>query len=277
MLATAHPVSLWQWMPSWAPVVPAGADDLADPRRQHAAVGVTQDDDLGARLGRGVHDLQRVRRVGSVAVEEVLAVDEDPHPLAPQVGDGVGHHRQVLPQRGLQGLLDVPVVGLGDDAGHVGPGVAQSGRERVVGRLHPDPAGEPERGQGGVPELDGTGGHLGEVGGVARVGPRPAALDVVHPEVVEQRGDRQLVVDGEIQALLLGPVPQRRVVHVERDRRRPGGGGHLLASSVLSGVGVVSGNKKPPAWSTGGRRAEGFSALGDNHQRRHEIILTARR
>ena len=53
-------------------------DDLADPRRQHAAVGVTQHHDLGTGLGRGPDGLQRVRRILAVSVEEVLAVDEDP-------------------------------------------------------------------------------------------------------------------------------------------------------------------------------------------------------
>ena len=56
-LATAQPVSLWQWMPE--PGAGRGddvGDDLLDLVRQHAAVGVAEHDDLGPGLVRRPHD-----------------------------------------------------------------------------------------------------------------------------------------------------------------------------------------------------------------------------
>ena len=60
-------------------------DDVGDPVGQHAAVGVAECDDLGARLGRGPQHLERVRPVLAVAVEEVLGVEEDRLALRAQV------------------------------------------------------------------------------------------------------------------------------------------------------------------------------------------------
>ena len=45
--------------------------------RQRAAVGVAEHDRVGAGLGGRPADLERVGRVGLVAVEEVLGVEED--------------------------------------------------------------------------------------------------------------------------------------------------------------------------------------------------------
>ena len=91
---------------------------------------------------------------------------------------------------------------------------------------------EAELGLGPPEELD-----------VLRVGPRPAALDEVHPEVVQLVGDDEFVVDGRRDALDLEAVSQGGVedldglVHV----------GSLLrwwASSVATLVATVRGNKK---------------------------------
>jgi hypothetical protein len=77
-LATACSVSLWAWMPSRSPGMPAAmtvADDLAHLVRLGAAIGVAQHDPARAclvgRLGAG----QRIVRIGLVAVEEMLAID----------------------------------------------------------------------------------------------------------------------------------------------------------------------------------------------------------
>ena len=54
---------------------------------------------------------------------------------------------------------------------------------------------------------------------VLRVGPRVAALDPVHAEPVELLGHRQLVLDGERDALELGAVAQRRVEDLDARRQ----------------------------------------------------------
>src|SRR5437667_271193 len=55
---------------------------------------------------------------------------------------------------------------------------------------------------------------------VARVRARPAALDVVHAEVVEALGDAHLVLEREGDVLGLGAVAQRRVVELDASHGR---------------------------------------------------------
>ena len=235
-LATAQPVSLWQWMPTRTPVRRQHVvDDVGDPARQHAAVGVAQRDDLGAGLGGDPQHLERVVAVGAVAVEEVLGVEEDPLPLGAQVRHGVADHREVLLERGAQRQLDVPVVGLGDQGHDPGAAVAQRRHQRVVGGRDPGTPGGTEGRQLGVLEVELLASAAEELG-VLRVGARPAALDEADAELVDVPRDVQLVEDREVQALLLGAVAQGRVVDVEV--------GLLAHFGILTGTG--SGNKKPP-------------------------------
>src|SRR5207249_6184812 len=65
---------------------------------------------------------------------------------------------------------------------------------------------------------------------VLGIGARPAALDVVHAEAVEQPRDLQLVVDREAEPLALRAVAQRRIEEVDL-------GLHLLPPKT----------KRPPA------------------------------
>jgi len=88
---------------------------------QHPAVRVAQDADVGAGGRGGIEHAHAVVRVVLVAVEEVLAVEEDPAALGTQEGNRVAHHCEVLLQRGAQGPLDVPNVGLRDQADHRRP------------------------------------------------------------------------------------------------------------------------------------------------------------
>ena len=208
-----------------------GADDVGDLVRQRASVGVAQHDVAGALDDRRLEGAQGELRVGLVAVEEVLHVDEHQAALAAQELDGIGDHRLALVERGLQRLGHVVLGALGDDA-HGRclrlDEVAQSG---VVVDLAARPAGRAEgdeRARRQV-ELDrGTGEELD----VLRVGARPAALDVVHAERVELLGDAQLVLDRGRDALDLQAVAEGRVedldgptllFHVLRsDGRAPG-------------------------------------------------------
>ena len=119
--------------------------DVRDPVGQHAAVGVAERDDLGARLGGGAQHLEGVRPVAAVAVEEVLGVEEDRLPLRTQVADGVAHHREVLLQRRAQRELDVAVVRLRDQGHDARAAVAEGGDERVVGSPYAGAAGGAER------------------------------------------------------------------------------------------------------------------------------------
>ena len=153
--------------------------------------------------------------IGPVAVEEVFGVEEDPEIVGPQELHRVGHHGDGLVERGAQGVHHVHLRRLGHDADGLGLGLHQVAERLVVLGPHAGPPGGAEGHQRGPLEVQLLRGP-GEELGVLRVGPRPSALDEGHPEVVELLGHPELVVHGQRQALLLGPVPQGGVEHVHR-------------------------------------------------------------
>ncbi len=171
-----------------------GGDNLADPGRQHAAVGVAEDDDLGTGIGGNPDHLQGVISIGPVAVEKMLGVDEHPLTFGTQMRHRVPDHRQVLGERGAQGPLNVPAVGFRDQADDVGSGVAQGCDLGVVGGCAPGTAGGAERGEGGVVQTE-LGSGAAEELGVLGVRPGPSALDETHANVVEVAGYGELVAD----------------------------------------------------------------------------------
>ena len=79
----------------------------ADLRRQRAAVGIAQDDPLGAGLRGRAQALQRVARVKGQAVEEVLGVEEHALARGHEECDRLGDHLQVLRARDAQDGLHV--------------------------------------------------------------------------------------------------------------------------------------------------------------------------
>src|SRR5690606_26531154 len=85
--------------------------------------------------------------------------------------------------------------------------------------------------------------------GVLGVGPRPAALDEPHAELVEQARDGELVGDGQGDALSLGAVAQGGVEDVEavvwhRWNSRVGCCRRRLAQRRTGWC-----NKKDPSWT----------------------------
>ena len=226
------------------------ANDVGDLGREHPPVGVAQRDDLGARLGRGPDALQRIGPVQPVAVEEVLRVEEHPPPLTAQEGHRVANHREVLLQRGPQGLLDVPGMRLGHEGDDRRSRVEQGPHERVGVSARPRSAGGAEGGQRGVAQRQlalGSGEELRVLG----VGAWPATLNEAHPELVKLTRNDELVGYRQVETLLLGAVAQGRVVDVQvgagRGHRIAFGSGHAHAgSSLLAGGGGAWTNKKTP-------------------------------
>ena len=145
--------------------------------RQGAAVGVAQHHPARAGMVGREHRVERVGRVGLVAVEEVLGVEQRLAALGDHVGDQarmfsrfssrvipsavVTWKSWVLPTRQTPGVSRVH---------HLRQHV-------VVGRRPPGPLGHAEGGEGGA----GLGPRLEEIA-VGRVRAGPAALDVVDPE-----------------------------------------------------------------------------------------------
>ncbi len=164
-----------------------------------------------------------------VAVEEVLGVEEHPPPLAAEEGDRVGHHVDGLGERRAQGVDHVALGRLGDQAHRARLGLEQIGQHRVGLGPAAGLAGRSERHQHGVVQMELTGRRPAEELLVLRIGSRPAALDELHPEMVELLGHPQLVVHRERQPFLLAAVAQGGVVDVDRFGQGPddGGGGDV--------------------------------------------------
>ena len=168
-------------------------DDLADDRldlvRQRAAIGVAQHDPARALVVGGLGAGERELRIGLVAVEEVLAVEQ--HLAALRLGgaDAVADRGEVFLERDLERHPHVIVPGLGDEADGVGLGVEQRREARIVGGRAAGPPRHAEGREGGARARG-----LGEQLGVDRIGARIAALDIVDAELVEHAGDRELVV-----------------------------------------------------------------------------------
>ena len=57
--------------------------------------------------------------------------------------------------------------------------------------------------------------HLPEVVDRGRIRSGPAAFNIIDAEVVEGMGDAHLVVDGKVEILCLGAVPQGCIVHFD--------------------------------------------------------------
>ena len=246
-LATAQPVSSWQWMPSRNPVRSLTCvDDLGDPEREHPAVGVAQNGDVGARGDGRVEHPQRGVGVEPVAVEEVLGVEEDPPALRPQERDGVGDHRAVLGDIRAQRALDVAAIGLRDERDDRRLRVEQGADLGVAIGGRPGLAGGAERDERGVPEGQLACRGAGEELGVLGHRPRPAALDVADPQRVEMAGDRELV--GDRVADPSRWAPSRSVVS-KTWKSSPRG---VPAGTVRGDIGAPgggcarSGNKKDP-------------------------------
>ena len=145
----------------------------------------------------------------------MLAVDEDPASLTAQEGDGVAHHGQVLLERRVQRVGDVPHRRLGHERHDGGARVEQGAYLRVVLHLHAGLAGRAEGHQHRVLQRELAVGRASEELGVLGHRTRPAALDEADAQVVQVPRDGELVGHGVGDPLALGSVAQRGVEDVE--------------------------------------------------------------
>ena len=186
------------------------ADDALDLVRQRAAIGVAQDDPARAGLVRRAGAGERVGPIGLVAVEEMLAIDDDLAAAGERRRDRVADAVEVLLRRRLERDADVVAGGLGDEADRIGIGVEQ---RRDAGVVRGRPAGALRHAEGG--ELRVLRALLGKEARIERVRAGIPALDIVEPEAIEQRRDRALVLEREVDARRLRAVAQRRVEEIE--------------------------------------------------------------
>ena len=148
-MATACSVSLWAWMPRFAPGTraPTSRDDLLDLVRQRAAVGVAQHHPARAGLIRRFSAFQRVVGVVLETVEEMLAIDD--HLAAGRHGglDAVLDAFEVFLQRAAERDMDLIIPGFRDEDDGVGGAVEQGGDAGIVGGGAPGALGHAESGR----------------------------------------------------------------------------------------------------------------------------------
>ena len=151
-----------------------------------------------------------VARVGLVAVEEVLGVEQGLAALGCDVGERFLYVLNVFVEGAAERLLDVVVVGLADEADRRRAGVEDRGEDVVVlGR----PAGSLGHAEGA--ERRGSLWRIFEKRAVRRVRAGPATLDIVDAETVERLGDPGLFGRRELHPLGLLTVAEGGVVEPE--------------------------------------------------------------
>ena len=178
---------------------------------QRAAIGVAQHDPARAGvIGRLGAD-ERVSRIGLVAVEEMLAIDQR---LAPAFDDGLRRlldRREVLFETDAERDIDVKVPRLRDQADRCDLGGEQRLKAGIVSERAARALGHAEGGEVRVAERT----RFGEEPGVGGVRAGIARLDIVDPERIELLGDQPFVLDREIDAVGLRAVAERGVVEGE--------------------------------------------------------------
>ena len=213
----------------------AGHDPL-DVVGHGPAVGVAQDEGLDAGLLGRPEDPEAELGVVPVAVEEVFGVEEHSESVLAEEGHRLRGHGDGFVQRGAQGLGDVHLRRLGHDADGFGVGLDQVAQNLVVFGTDAGPPGRAEGHQGGGGQAE-LGRGPGEELLVLGIGPRPAALDEGHAQMVELLGHPELVVHRERQTLLLGSVAEGGVEDVHRfgqDGEGEGVAGGVVAVALRS-------------------------------------------
>ncbi len=186
-------------------------DDAIDLLRHGAAIGVAQDQPRRAGIRRRLHALQRVVRIGLVAVEEMLGIQQRLAAARHHRGDGFGDAVDIVLARNLERDIDMEIPALGDEAGRAGLRVQHGRQARIVGGAAPGALGHAEGGQLRMCQRR----RIGEELRVGRVGAGEAALDVVEAEAVQRQRDLALVLDREVDTLRLRAVAQRGVEQIE--------------------------------------------------------------
>ena len=180
-------------------------EDLRQFPGERSPVGIAEDDRIGPRLHRSLHGPEGISGVVLISVEEMLGIVDHLFSLRFQVADGVIYQGEVLIQRDPQDLRGVQVPALSenghrrgirlDEGLYVGTGLGrQTGSPRAA-----------EGRQAGIREGHLTG-HLEEPH-VTGVRSRPSPLDVMETDIIQSRGNPQLVLRRKADLVSLCPVP----------------------------------------------------------------------
>ena len=155
--------------------------------------------------------MQGVVLVGLVAVEEMLAIDDCLAALKERCLDRLADVVQIFLERAAERDTDMVVPGLGDEGDDIGVRGEKARHARIIGGGAACPFGHAEGCETGALQLR----PLREKFGIERIGAGIAALDIIDPETIEQRGDMALVGERKIDIRRLRAVAQGRVEEAE--------------------------------------------------------------
>lgn len=171
---------------------------------QGPAVGVAQNNRLRAAPDGRLQRFQRIRRIGFVAVKEMLGIIDDPFAVCLEIRHGLLDDPEIIFERGLQNLPDMQR-----------PCLAKNGTDRcmridqgldigVIFGAAFDAAGGAERRDQRVLPLR-VAGTLEELD-ILWVRAGPAAFDEGHPQVIQALCYPDFVIARKREALRLGSV-----------------------------------------------------------------------
>ena len=181
--------------------------DHADDVREHAAVGVTEDDTGSTRTERGVDDAHGIDGIVGVTVEKVFGIEDDFLARRLHKGDAVVDHAEIFPAGGLQDVCDLvfPRLAVKDGGGDV---TLRNGAEcGIFGCFFTGAAGLSEDGELRIFQL-----HFGkrmEKRMFRGIVGHHAGFNIGYAETVERVNHAQLVVGGKLHSGTLFAVAER--------------------------------------------------------------------
>ena len=227
---------------------PDRPDDGTDFLRHGASVGIAQDQAVRAVLMGGAEHGQGVFRVPLEAVKKVFRVKKSFFQILFKEGDGVADDFQIAFPGDAQRHFHMAGAGFPEDGGHPraagNQGVQRGVRLRRTGRM----VRAAEGGQLRIPELHVL--HGLEKFRLHRVGAGPAALNVVHAQIIQLPGDADLVRRTQVDVFTLRSIAQRGIIEENF-------GGHRLCSYMQTRFRSRPGPGFSPDADTKSTRLEG--------------------
>ena len=227
---------------------PDRPDDGTDFLRHGASVGIAQDQAVRSVLMGGAKDGQGVFRVPLETVKKVFRVKKGFFQILFKVGNGIADDFQIPLPGDAQRHFHMAGAGFPEDGGHPcaagNQGVQRGVRLRRAGRM----VRAAEGGQLRIPEFHIP--HGLEKFRFHRVGAGPAALNVVHAQIIQLPGDADLVRRAQVDVFTLRAVAQRGII--EKDF-----GGHRLCSYMQTRFRSRPGPGFSPDADTKSARLEG--------------------
>ena len=183
--------------------------DLLEAGRDGPAVRVAQAQHVGAGFLRGFERAQGEIGLVRVAVEEMLRVIDHFLAVCFEIGDSIGNELEVFLFGNPQGAPGMQLPALAENRHDRRARVEQLADVAIFLHRVFGEACRAERGQLGMLELQ-LGGALEKVL-ILGIRPRPAAFNVIDPQIVQLLGDHEFVIHGKRDGLALRAVSEGRI------------------------------------------------------------------